>query len=76
MTLLCNEILVKEPNRSKLGIQERGNCWDKVANNFDKVGNPRFLMDETAVRNRCLKLERGFKRRMVEEEHASCICPP
>ena len=75
-TLLCREILVEEPFRFKLGTRERGNCWEKGANNLNKVGNPRFWVDQRAVRDRVLKLERGFKRKIVEEERASGISPP
>ena len=75
-TLLCREILVVEPYRLKLGTRECGNYWDKVASNFNKVGNPRFWVDQRAVRDRFLKLKRGFKRKMVEEERASGISPP
>ena len=58
-TLLCKEILVEEPFRFKLGTRESRNCWDEVANNLNKVGNPRFWVDQRAVRDRFLKLERG-----------------
>ena len=75
-TLLCREILVEEPYRFKLGTQECGNSWDKVANNFNKVGNPSFWVDQRVVRDRFLKLKRGFERNMVEEERASGISPP
>ena len=75
-TLLCREILVEERYRFKLGTRECGNSWNKVANNFNKVGNPRFWVDQRALRDRFLKLNKGFKKKMVEEEYASGISPP
>ena len=74
--LLCREILVEEPYRFKLGTRERGQCWDKIASSLNRLGSPRFWVDKRAVRDRFLKLERAFKRKMAEEERASGISPP
>ena len=74
--LLCREILVEEPYHFKLGTQERGQCWDKIASSLNRLGSPRFWVDQRAVRDRFLQLERAFKRKMAEEERASGISPP
>ncbi|XP_065063939.1 calponin homology domain-containing protein DDB_G0272472-like [Rhopilema esculentum] len=75
-TLLCREILVEEPYLFKMGTRERGHSWDNVANNLNRIGQPHFMVDQRAVRDRFLKLERSFKRKMAEEERASGISPP
>ena len=75
-TLLCRDILIEEPFKFKLGTRERGQRWDKIASNLNRIGNPHFWVDQRAVRDRFLKLERGLKRRMAEEERASGISPP
>ena len=75
-TLLCREILVEEPFHFKMGTREHGHVWDKVATNLNKIVEPRFSVDQRAVRGRFLKLERGFKKKMSEEECASSISPP
>ena len=75
-TLLCREILIEEPFKFKLGIREHRLCWDKIASNLNRIGNPHFWVDQRAVRDRFLKLERGFKQRMAEEECTSGISPP
>ena len=62
-THLCRENLVEELFGLKLGTRERGNCWDKATSILNKVGNPRFWVDKRTVRDRFLKLERGFRRR-------------
>ena len=74
--LLCREILVEEPFCFKIGTRERGQCWDRIASSLNTLGSPRFWVDQRAVRDRYLKLERGFKRRKAEEERASGITPP
>ena len=74
--LLCREILVEEPYRFKLGTRERGQCWDKIASSLTRLESPRFWVDQRAVRDRFLKVEKAFKRKMAEEERASGISPP
>ena len=66
-TLVCREILVEEPYKFKVVNQERGHSWDKVAINLNKIGQPHFMVDQRAVRDRFLKLERSFKVKMAEE---------
>ncbi|XP_065051516.1 DNA ligase 1-like isoform X2 [Rhopilema esculentum] len=72
--LLCREILIEEPFKSKVGSRQRGQRWDKVADNLNQQDRPRFWVDQRAVRDRFLKLERGFK--MLEEKRASGLSPP
>ena len=69
-TLLCRDILVEEPYQFKMGTRERGHSWD-----LNKIGQPHFMVDQRAVRDHFLKLERSFKRKMAEEELASGISP-
>ena len=74
--LLCWEILVEQPYYFKLRTLEHGQCWDKIASSLNRSGSPRFWVDQRTVRDRSLKLERGCKRKMAEEEGASGISPP
>ncbi len=74
-TLLCREILTEEP-KFKHGSQERGHQYDKFAINLNTIGKPRFQEDQISARDRFLKLERNFKRKVAHEEHASRTNPP
>ena len=40
------------------------------------MGKPRFLVDQRSARDRSLKPERNFKRKMAEEERANGLDPP
>ena len=73
--MLCREILVVEPFRFKHGSRDRGNAWENVATNLNGSGNPKFNVDQRAVRDHFLKLERCFKRKLAEDERASGISP-
>ena len=73
--LLCREILAEEPYQYKIGSRERGRCWDKIAESLNAIERPKFSVDQRAVRDRFLKLERGFKKKMNEEQRASGISP-
>ena len=73
--MLCREILVIEPFNFKYGSRERGQAWEKIAQNLNQGLAPKFNVDQRAVRDHSLKLERIFKRKIAEEERASGISP-
>ena len=73
--MLCREILVIEPFNFKYGSRERGQAWEKIAQNLNQGSAPKFNVDQRAVRDHFLKLERIFKRKIAEEERASGISP-
>ena len=71
--LLCREILISQPYKFPFGSRERGYCWSEVANRLNKCHQPRFTVDQRAVRERYAKIEKYFKNRMAKEERASGI---
>ena len=73
--LLCREILVEEPYNFKHGSRERGRCWDRIAEALNSVEQPKFIVDQRAVRDRFVKLEKAFKKKTREELRASGIAP-
>ncbi|XP_065068332.1 golgin subfamily A member 6-like protein 7 [Rhopilema esculentum] len=73
--LLCREILAEEPYQYKHRSRERGKWWDKIADALNGVERPKFSVDQRAVRDRFVKLERGFGRKMNEEMRASEVAP-
>jgi len=73
--MLCREILVIEPFSFRYGSRERGQAWEKIAHNLNQSIHPKFNVDQRAVRDHFLKLERVFKRKIAEEERASGISP-
>ena len=72
---LCREILVEEPYRFKAGTREKGHAWDKIATHLNAYQEVRFIVDQRAVRDRYLKIEKNYKRKMLAEESASGISP-
>ena len=73
--MLCREILVVEPFRLTHGSKERRSAWENIAMNLNGSENPKFNVDQRAVRDHFLKLERCFKRKLGEDERASGISP-
>ena len=72
--LLCREILVVEPYRLKAGTRDRGQAWEKIANNLNSNSTDcRFVVNQRGVRDRYTILEKAFKRKMASEERASGI---
>ena len=71
--MLCREIVLAQPFQHKFGSRERGHTWDEVADQLSKISEPKFHVDQRAVRERYSKLEKGFKRKMAIEERASRI---
>jgi len=72
---LCREMLVVQPFRFKHGTRDRGQSWDRIAKNLNKLDHPTFLVDQRGVRDRFCKLQKDFKRKRACEERASGICP-
>ena len=73
--MLCREILTEEPFNFKHGSRERGRCWDHIADTLNKVDQLKFNVDQRAVRDRFVKLEKAFKKKTREELRASGIAP-
>ena len=71
--LLCREILISQPYKFPFGSREWWYCWSEVANRLNKCHQPRFTVDQRAVRERYAKIEKYFKNRMAKEERASGI---
>ena len=72
--LLCREILVEEPYRFKAGTRDKGQAWEKIANNLNGNNTEcRFVVNQRGVRDRYTILEKAFKRKMAAEERASGI---
>eukprot|EP00794_Sanderia_malayensis_P009468 gene9468-10455_t len=69
--LLCKEVLLQEPYNYKVGTRERGQTWDMIANHLNKQPNLRFVVDQRAVRDRYMTLERKLKRKLACDEKAS-----
>ena len=53
--------------------QGRGKTWEKIANFLNEIGHPNLNVDQRAVRDLFLKLERAHKRKMAQEEGTSGI---
>ena len=73
--MLCREILTEEPFNFKHGSREWGRCWDHIADTLNKVDQLKFNVDQRAVRDRFVKLEKAFKKKTREELRASGIAP-
>ena len=72
---LCREMLVVQPFRFKHGTRDRGQSWDRIATNLNKLDHPMFLVNQRGVRDRFCKFQKDFKRKRACEERASGICP-
>ena len=64
-----------EPYRYKTGTRERGQAWDKVAQELNLIEGICFVVDQRAVRERYAKLERNYKQKMAAEERVSGVNP-
>lgn len=65
--LLCREVLVEEPYKFKHGSRDRGQKWERIAHSLNAVDRLHFSVDQRAVRDRFMKIERAFKRRIAKE---------
>ena len=73
--LLCREILVVEPYTAKPRTNQRGQLWNKIAENLNKLAEPKFSVAQRSVRDRFKLLVDKFKKRMASEERGSGISP-
>ena len=73
--MLCRELLVEEPYNFKHGSRERGRCWDRIAEALNKIDQPKFIVDQRAVRDRFVKLEKACKKKTRDELRASGFAP-
>lgn len=68
--LLMREVICELPHKFKTGTKERGQQWDKIANNLNKG---EMKVTKRSVRERFDKLYLEFKQREREEKCASGI---
>ena len=52
LTLLCREILLHEPFKFKLRSAQEREAWEKSADNFNAIGDPKFKVTPKSVRDR------------------------
>ena len=63
--------MVVEPYKYKVGSREKGQSWDRIATALNSLVEPRFSVDQRAVRERFAKLEKYFNKKTASEERAS-----
>ena len=68
-------MLLFEPWNYKHGSKERGQCWDRISEALNQIGEPKFKVTQRAVQDRYSVLEKAFKSKRNEEEKASGISP-
>eukprot|EP00794_Sanderia_malayensis_P011539 gene11539-12731_t len=74
--MLVREMFVFEPWQFKHGTVERGNCWEAIAENLNKLEYPKFkFVDDRAIRDHYKSLEKRNKKRKNMPEKASGITP-
>lgn len=72
--MLCREILAVDPfTGTKKGTVQRGAKWNEIGDNLMKIENPKFKVDQRAVRDRYTLLSQKLKKKLREEEEASGI---
>lgn len=62
LTLLCREILLHEPFKFKLKSAEEKEAWETSADNFNAIGDPKFKVTPTSVRDRYTYLYLSSKK--------------
>ena len=72
---LLREMLLLEPWNCNHGSKERGQCWDRISEALNQIGEPKFKVTQRAVQDRYSVLEKAFKSKRNEEEKASGISP-
>ena len=65
--MLCREILVIEPFSFRYGSRERGQAWEKIAQNLNQSIYPKFNVDQRAVRDHFLKLDQSLKIEILQD---------
>ena len=73
--MLCRGTFLAQPFQHKFGSRERGHAWDEVADQLSKISEPKLFVNQSPVRARYSKLDKGFKRKIAMEERASGISP-
>ena len=73
--LLCREILVVEPYTAKPRTFLKGQLWDKISENLNKLEEPKFVVVQRSVHDRFKLLREKFKKRMTAEKRAKGISP-
>ena len=73
--LLGREILVVEPYTAKPRTFLKGQLWNKISENLNKLEEPKFVIVQRSVRDRFKLLREKFKKRMTAEERATGISP-
>ena len=68
-------MLLFEPWNYKHGSKERGQCWDRISEALNQIGEPKFKVTQSAVQDRYSVLEKAFKSKRNEDEKASGISP-
>ena len=72
--MLCREILAVNPfTGTKKGTVQRGAKWSEIVDNLMNIENPKFKVDQRAVRDRYTLLSQKLRRKLREEEQASGI---
>ena len=63
--LLVREILVIEPYKCKRGSAKRGDAWTEISDVLNLIENPKFRVNQRAIRDRFNLLEKSFKKKNV-----------
>ena len=71
--IMCREVLLSEPYKFKLRSPERGQLWDKIAQNLNVIDQPVFRVTARSVRDRFSLLSTKQAQKLREEEKASGI---
>ena len=73
---ILKEIFLFEPFAHKHGSEERGNCWERIAETLNSLRDELFYkVNHRSVRDRYNYLEKRFKEKVRTEERATGICP-
>jgi hypothetical protein len=72
---LCKEVVVSKLFETEKMSIERGQIWEFIAKNLEKLEYPCFHIDQRSVRDRLRKLLIQFRKKDREERNASGISP-
>ena len=72
---LLREILLFQPWTYKHRSKEKGQCWDRISEASNQIGEPKFKATQVAVQDRYSLLEKAFKSKRNEEEKTRGISP-
>lgn len=71
--IMCREVILVEPYQFKIRTPERGNAWDRIANNLNAVKQLEFRVNARSVRDRYNLLTSRHAQKIRAEEKASGI---